>query len=154
MNASGQAVPHSVVLRLPIAVVIAPPSTTALKMIIGAAAPPNLVTMAIVPLKSATLMASATLIAAEITMSAHLVMLPPNLVMPIHLIMVVVIPNLVIAVPPLKAAGRLVIAVVDIVLTLVPVVQGAALHLQVGKAAVVAAVAEITAPAVIRVAAA
>jgi hypothetical protein len=53
-----------------------------------------------------------------------------------------------------KAAGYLVLAVVDTVLALVLVIQGAALHIQLAKAAMVAAVVEITAPAVTHVAAA
>jgi hypothetical protein len=45
-------------------------------------------------------------------------------------------------------------AVVDTVLALVLVIQGAALHIQLAKAAMVATVVEIAAPTVTRVAAA
>jgi hypothetical protein len=47
--------------------------------------------------------------------------------------------------PPPKAAGRLVMAVVDTVLALVLVIQRAALHIQLAKAAIVTAVVEIAA---------
>jgi hypothetical protein len=56
--------------------------------------------------------------------------------------------------PPPKAAGRLVIAVVDTVLALVLVIQGAALHIQLAKAAMVAAVVEVAAPTMTQVVAA
>jgi hypothetical protein len=56
--------------------------------------------------------------------------------------------------PPPKAAACLVMAVVVTVLALVLVIQGAALHIQLAKAAMVAAVVDITAPTVTRVAAA
>jgi hypothetical protein len=45
-------------------------------------------------------------------------------------------------------------AVVDTILALVLVIQGAALHIQLAKASIVAAVVEIAAPTVTRVAAA
>jgi hypothetical protein len=48
--------------------------------------------------------------------------------------------------PPPKAAGSLVMTVVDTVVALVLVIQGAALHIQLAKAAIVAAVVEIAAP--------
>jgi hypothetical protein len=51
--------------------------------------------------------------------------------------------------PPPKVA-----AVVDTILALVLVIQGAALHIQLAKAAMVAAVVEIGAPSMTRVAAA
>jgi hypothetical protein len=50
--------------------------------------------------------------------------------------------------PPPKAAGCLVMAVVDTILALVLVIQGAALHIQLAMAAMVAAVVEIAAPTV------
>jgi hypothetical protein len=56
--------------------------------------------------------------------------------------------------PPPKAAGRLVMAVVDTVLALVLVIQRAAMHIQLAKAAIVAAVVEIAAPIGTQVAAA
>ncbi len=56
--------------------------------------------------------------------------------------------------PPTKAAGCFVMAVVDTVLALVLVLQGAALHIQLAKAATVAAVVEIAAPTVTQMAAA
>jgi hypothetical protein len=49
---------------------------------------------------------------------------------------------------PPKAAGCLVMAVVDTVLALVLVIQGAALHIQLAKAAMVTAVVELAAPTV------
>jgi hypothetical protein len=56
--------------------------------------------------------------------------------------------------PPPKAADPLVMAVVDTVFALVLVIQGAALHIQLDEVAMVAAVVEIAAPTVTRVAAA
>ncbi len=56
--------------------------------------------------------------------------------------------------PPPKAAGHLVMAVMDTVLALVLIIQGAALHIQLAKAVMVAAVVEIAAPTVTQVAAA
>ncbi len=56
--------------------------------------------------------------------------------------------------PPPKAAGYLVMAVVDTVLALDLVIQGAALHIWLAKAAMVAAVVEIAAPTVTQMAAA
>ena len=53
------------------------------------------------------------------------------------------------AIPPSpKAAGGLVMTVVDTMLALVLVIQGAALHIQLAKAAMVTAVVEIAAPTV------
>jgi hypothetical protein len=56
--------------------------------------------------------------------------------------------------PPPKAAGCLVMAVVDTVLALALVIQGAALHIQLAKAAMVVAVVKIAAPTMTQVAAA
>ncbi len=56
--------------------------------------------------------------------------------------------------PPPMAADHLVLAVVDTVLALVLVIQGAALHIQSARATMVAAVVEIAAPPVTQVAAA
>jgi hypothetical protein len=59
------------------------------------------------------------------------------------------------AIPPSpKAAGHLVMAVADTVLALVLFIQGAALHIQLAKAAMVAVVLDIAAPTVTQVAAA
>jgi hypothetical protein len=53
-----------------------------------------------------------------------------------------------------KAASHLVMAVMETILALILVIQGAALHIQLAKAAMVTAVVEITAPTMTQVAAA